>query len=151
MGASPVGTGIPPDVRGGRADAEPGVRERVLDPQGEREGVARLRVEHVLQDDPVRLLLGDRPGGPADETVDRVRGLRFGERQLVGASAEVVTPLLDAVGPGEKQLPPPRRAQLVGAVAVEELAPARGVCAEAGSDLHHDRALVTQLELDLLA
>ena len=90
---APYGHGSDADVRRGRRDAQPVVGERVLDAERERERVAGLRVQVVLDDDAVLLPLRHAPRDPADEAVDR--GLRavLVDRQLMVAAAELVAPV----------------------------------------------------------
>ena len=149
MGALPVGARTGADVRRGRLHPEPALGQRVLDGERERERVARLRVEHVLEDGAAGLLLPDRPAHPADEAVDRVVRLWLTQWKLIRAPVELVAPVLDPVRPGDQELPPGGAAHPVGGVAVEEVGAAGGVGAQAAADLDDHRPLVVGHELDL--
>ena len=85
----------------------PSVRQQVLDGELERERVAGLRVERVLHHHPVRLALADRPGGPADEAVDRVLLGRIVERELVVLPVELIGPVPNRFGHGISTCPRP--------------------------------------------
>ena len=115
MGAAAVGTSLGAEVGRGRRDAEPALRECVLDPQLERERIAGLRIEHVLHDDTAPVVFGRPPGSVADEPVDGVSALGLGERQLMTTPVELVRAVLNAVRPRNEHLPPPGRRQLVDA------------------------------------
>src|SRR5207245_8686602 len=54
-----------------RPDRQSVVEQRVLDPEPQRERIARLGVQYVLEDDPRLLALDRLPARPADEPVDR--------------------------------------------------------------------------------
>jgi hypothetical protein len=125
--------------------------EQILDAECERKRVAGLRTDDVLHHDAGRLTLPDGPGCPADEAVDRVLVLRLGERQLVASPLELVAAVEQPVRPRDQHLPAARGADLVGAVAVEELPAAQGVRAEPAAHLDDYGALVIARELDLLA
>jgi hypothetical protein len=107
-------------------------------------------VQEVLEDGRGRLSFRDPPGRPADEAVDRVFPFRLVERKLVPLARELVATVLDPVRPGDQLLPPTARRDLVSLVTVDDGAVADGIRTEAGADRHDDRALVSELELDLL-
>ena len=96
MLAAPVGTGLVTEIPGGRLHREAGLAEGVFDIEGEHERIAGLRVDHVLHHDAMRVTFADGPGRPSHETVDRVRELRLGERQLVALPVELVASVLRA-------------------------------------------------------
>ena len=77
MRPAPYGQASRPDVRRRRPDREAARGQRVLDLERQRERIAGLRVEVVLDHDAVRLALRHVPRDPADEAVDRVRVLRL--------------------------------------------------------------------------
>jgi hypothetical protein len=139
------------DVRRGRPHGEPGVVERVLDPKGERERIAGLRVEQVLEDDPVVPALRDSPRDPADEPVDRVPRTGLAQRKLVLPAVELVAPVLDPVGPRHQHLTASGGAHLVLRVAVEPCLPTHVVRPQARADLGDDGATLAVDELVLLA
>ena len=149
--AEPVRARVVPDVRRLHAHGEAVIGERVLDPQIERERVARSRVQPVLEHGAVRLLLGDRPLRPAGEPVNRVAALGLVERELVALALELVAAVLNPVGPGRKQLPAAGAAHRDDAVAVEHRPFAGVVAAQPAADSHDDHPLVAGRELDLLA
>src|SRR4029077_4644518 len=91
-----------------------------------------------------------RPGDPADEAVDRVAGLALAERQLVPRACELVGAVLDPVGPRHEQLPPPGAGHLLRSVAVQQLATAGLVGAQAGTHLRDHDAVIPGAKLDLL-
>ena len=105
----------------------------------------------MLQQDAVGLALGDGPGGPTDEPVDRVTPLRFVERQLPRLAVEFIVAVCDPVWPWDQKLAPPRAAELLLAVAVQYRSVTVRVRAEAAADLDYDDTLVAVDELDLLA
>ena len=107
MDAAAVRARVRAGVGGGRRDREALVGERVLDRERERERVAGLRMEHVLQHDAARLALADAPAGPADEAVDRVLRLGLVERELVPPPVELVGAVLEPVRPRDQHLAPP--------------------------------------------
>ena len=138
--------------RSSRSSArEARVGERVLDAEVERERVARLRVQHVLHHDPVRLPLADPPGGPAHEAVDRVRAPPArSARAGAGARRTRSCRPRSRFGHGSSAWPRPpctsrrRRSR--------RAAPGRQrVRAQPAADLDDDRPLVAERELDLLA
>jgi hypothetical protein len=104
MRAGAVRARVAPDVRRVRSNREPVRRERVLDADPEREWVPGLREERVLEHDPVRLVLHDRPPGPAHEAVDRVAVLGLGQRELVSAAFELVLAVAQTIRPRDEQL-----------------------------------------------
>ena len=82
----PYGAGLGTDVRRGGRDGQPGVGERVLDAQRERERVARPRMEQMLHHDGVRATSGRRTTPPSG----RGRGSRRsppGRRSATGGAA----------------------------------------------------------------
>ncbi len=115
MSPAAVRTRIGADVRRRRAHAQPLLRKRVLDRESERERIPGLRMENVLQNDAVRLALGDGPGRPAHEAMDRVAVVRLGEGEPVTLSVELVGAVLEPVRPRDQHLAPPGRAHLVEA------------------------------------
>ena len=151
MRAEPVRARVLPHVRRLHAHGEAVLGERVLDPEIERERVARRRVQPVLEHGPVGLLLGDRPLRPAHEPVDRVAALGLVERELVALARELVAAVLDPVRPRREQLPAAGAAHRDDAVAVEHRLVADGVAAQAAADADDDHSLVADRELDLLA
>ena len=81
MRTASVRTAIRPEVRRRRPDAEPVLREQVLERERERERIPRLRMQDVLQHQAVPLAVGDGPRAPANEAVDRfVLPLGLGQR-----------------------------------------------------------------------
>ena len=83
--------------------------------------------------------------------MDRVVLRRVVDGRLMAAPVELVAPVLQAVGPGDQHLPATRRAELVGAVAVEDLAAGDRVRPQPASHLDDDHVLVAVRDLDLLA
>jgi hypothetical protein len=71
-------------------------RSGIFDPEREREGVVRLRMEDAFHHGPVRLAHGGRPGGPADEAVHRVAVFRPVQRKVIAAPIELVAAKLAA-------------------------------------------------------
>jgi hypothetical protein len=108
-------------------------------------------MEQMLQQDTGGLALGNGPGGPTDEAVNCVGPLRLVERKLQLLAVELVTAVCDPVWPRDQKLAPPRAAELLLAVAVQDRSVAVRVCAEAAADLDYDDTLVAVHELDLLA
>ncbi len=125
--------------------------ERVLDPERERERITGLRVEDVLHHDAVGLALPDSPACPADEAVDRVRGLGLAEGQLVPLPVELVATVLDPVRPRTEHLASPRGGLLLEPVAVEDVPAVHRVGPKPAADLDNDRPLVPERDLVLLA
>ncbi len=144
MRAEAVRACVLPDVRRLHAHGEAVPGERVLDPEIERERVARSRVQSVLEHGALRLLLGDRPRRPAHEPVDRVAALGLVERELVALARELVAAVLDPVGPGREQLPAAGAAHRDDAVAVEHRPLAGDVAAQAAADADDDHPLVAR-------
>ena len=124
MRTASVRAGLRSDVRGRRPDRETIFCELILDAERERERVAALGMQNVLHHDPVRLALTDRPPAPANQAVDRILIVRFGEGELVPLPIELVAPILQPVRPRDQHLPAAGRAHLVDLVSVEELAAA---------------------------
>ncbi len=104
----------------------------------------------MLHHDAMRMTFADGPGRPSHETVDRVRELRLGERQLVALPVELVASVLEPVRPGDEQLAATRLRLLVQAVAVEELLIGDRIDAQSTAHLDDHRALVAERDLDLL-
>src|SRR5215211_295279 len=150
MRAGSVWTRARADVRGRRAHPETLVREQVLDAERQRERVAGLGSEQVIQDHPVGLALRDGPRDPADQPVDGVGLADLVQRELVTPPLELVRTVFDPVRPGDQHLPAARGAHLVRPVVVEEGATGRRVGAEPRADPGDDGALVVEPELDLL-
>ena len=150
MEAAPVGAGVGADVGRGRAHLEPTVRQRVLEAERQREGIARLGVEHVLQHDAVRLALGEAPRAPAHETVDGVSGLGLGQWELMAPAPELVAAVLEPVRPRHEHLAATRGAHLVRVVAVEDVSTGDRIRPQPAADLDDDGALVAVDELVLL-
>ena len=94
MSAAPVRTRVHANVRGRCPDPQSAVQERIFDAKPEREGVARLRMEHVFHHDPVRLARGGGPGDPADKAVYRVAAFRLIQWELVAAPIQHVATVL---------------------------------------------------------
>jgi hypothetical protein len=107
-------------------------------------------MEDVLHHDAVRVALGDRPPGPADEPVDRVPVLRLGQCELMASTVELVEPLLYAVRPRHQRVSSTGRAHFVRPVSVDHVDTIDGVRAQTPAELHHDRALVSESDLELL-
>ena len=128
----------------------PLLRQRVLDAEREREGIAGLVVDRVLHHDAVLLARGDRPGCPAHEAMNGVVVLRLGQGELVPPPVELVAPVLQPVRPWGQHLAAPGGARRVERVAVEEIPAACRVRAEAAADLDHHGPLVGVDELELL-
>ena len=145
----PYGHGPVADVPGRRRHREPGVRECVLDRERQRERVARLRLEEVLHDDPVRRHVDNAPGRLADEPVDRVSVLRLRERQLHRLAVELVASVLDPVRPGGEHLPTPGARALAGRKPVEQCPSRDFVRAEPAAEGDDALALLAARELDL--
>ena len=80
MGADPVRAGLGSRVRRLHLHREPSVAQGVLDPEVERERIARTRVEAVLERGAIGPSLRNRPLCPADEAVDGVPPLGLVER-----------------------------------------------------------------------
>src|SRR5512142_1554201 len=139
------------DVGGGGRDAEPGVAEVVVDLHLEGERVARLREQGGGYDDPVRLLFDGMPGAPAQEAVDGVVLVRFGEGDLVVRSLEAVVAVGETVGPGDQRGAVRAVAHLPGRVGLQHVAVTRPVAADAAADLDDRRVLVTGADLELPA
>src|SRR5262249_28275036 len=116
-----------------------------------RERISGLWMQMVLHHDAVRLVLAGDPGGPTHEAVDRVVRLRLAERDLMGTTVELVAAVLQPVRPGCEDLPPARRAHHVFPATVQEHTPAGRIRAQAAADLDHDRPLIPERDLELLA
>ena len=71
--------------------------------------------------------------------------------ELMPAPGELIASLRDPVGPRDEHLATARRAQLVGAVAVDDLTIALQVHAEPAADFGYDRPLIAVGDLELLA
>lgn len=110
-----------------------------------------MRMEHVLDRDPIGLAFSRSPRDAPHEPVDCIAVLRLRERELVPTAVELVRPVLDPVRPWQQDLSPPRRAYLVCGVSIEDLPVARAVGAESTAHLDDDRTLVAGGDLDLLA
>src|SRR5215831_20371578 len=151
MSAAPVGTRVHADVRGRCPDPQSAVQERIFNAKPEREGVARLRMEHVFHYDPVRLARRGGPGDPADEAVYRVAAFRLVQRELVVAPIELVATVLQPVRPRDQRLTPARGAHLVSPISVDKLPTAGGVRAESPADLDDHSMLIAGYDLDLLS
>jgi hypothetical protein len=142
--------GVSAGVGGRGLHLHPAFREEVLDAQVEREGVTRPGMEAVNHDHAMRLALGHRPGRPAHEPVDRVPLGNVVERQLMRLAPELVAPVLDSVGPRDQELTAAGAAHLAERVAVEQLAHARTVLAQAAAYLDDRRPLAGVGNLELL-
>src|SRR5262245_8478671 len=151
MRATAIGTRNRAGVGGRCPHAKTARRERVFDAEPEAEWVARLRIEDVFHENPVRLARNGPPGVPADEPMDCVVALRLVERQLMAAPVELVAAILQPVGPRDQNLPAGRGAHLLGPVAIENFPAAGGVCAKPATNLDDYRPLVFRGDLDLLA
>src|SRR5262249_13701970 len=151
MLAVAVGAGVAAEVRRRRPDGQAGLVELVLDPECEREGIARLGVDDVLHHDPGGLALGGTPRRPAHQAVDRVSVLGLGERQVVAAAVELVGAVLDAVRPRNEDLAASRRGQVARAVAVEDVSAVDRVRPQPAPDLDDNGLLAAERELELLA
>ena len=125
--------------------------QRVLDPEVERERIARARVEAVLERGAIGLSLRNRPLRPADEAVDGVPPLGLVERELVGTALELVRAVLDPVRPRREELAAAGAAELVEPVAVEHRRISEPVTAQTAADTDDDHLLVAVRQLDLLA
>src|SRR5512142_2440084 len=139
------------DVGGGSRDAEPGVAEVVVDLHVERERVSRQREQGGGHDDPVTVLFDGLPGTPAQEAVDGVVLVRFGEGDLVVRSSEAVAAVGETVGPGNQRGAMGAVAHLPGRVGLQHVTVARAVAADAAADLDDRRVLVTGADLELPA
>jgi hypothetical protein len=151
VSADAVRTRLGTDVRRLRPHRQPVVGEGVLDAEHEREGVPGSRVEPMRENRAVGRALGDRPLRPAHEPVNRVPSFRLVERKLMRSSLELVAAVLDPVRPGREHLAAARRADLVVAVAVENLASGGSVRAQTATHAHDHGPLVAERELELLA
>ena len=105
MVAAPVRARTRPAIGGGRPDEQAVVREQVFDAEGQRERVARLRMQRVLHHDPVLRAVAGGPRRPADEAVDRVLLLDVVEGELVVLAVEAVAAVLNPVRPRDQNLP----------------------------------------------
>ena len=105
MVAAPVGARTRPAIGGGRPDEQAIVREQVFDAEGQRERVARLRMQRVLHHDPVLRAVAGGPRPPADEAVDRVLLHDVVEGKLVLLAVEAVEAVLNPVRPRDQNLP----------------------------------------------
>src|SRR6478672_11954559 len=150
MHAAAVGTGLAADVGRRRRHAETFVGEGVLDAEPERERIAGLRTQRVLDDSAVRFALAHRPGDPAHETVDRVLGLGLVERELMPPPPELVPAVLDPVRPRDEHLAAAGSRDLVGGVAIEQVEASDRVRAQPAADLDHHDTLLARGDLDLL-
>src|SRR5262249_28540367 len=150
MRATAIGTRNRAGVGGRCPHAKTARRERVFDAEPEAEWVARLRMEDVFDDNPVRLARNGPPGGPAHEPMDGVVALRLVERQLMAAPVEVVAAILQPVGPRDQHLPPGRGAHLLGPVAIEKRPATSRVGAKPAANLNDDCQLLLGGDLDLL-
>src|SRR5215211_6193754 len=151
MEAAPIWARRLADVGGRRAHSEAVHCERLFDAELQRERIARLRRERVRHHHPVRLALGNPPGLPADETVDRVPVLGLVQLELMALTFELVTPVLETVRPWDQDLTAPRGARLAGRVAVKDLAPAGRIRANPAAYLVKHDPLLAGRELDLFA
>ena len=142
---------IRPDIRGRRTDAQSVGGELVLDAKRQRERVAGLRVQVVLDDHAVLLPLRLAPRRPANQPVDRRLRAELVERQLVDAASELVASCRDPVRPRDEHLAAARRAHLAGVVAVQDFAIADRVRAKTAADLGDDDPLLLERDLELLA
>src|SRR4029077_16844485 len=100
---------------------------------------------------PVWLALGGGPGGPTNETVDRVAVLRLVQWELVATPVELIAPILQPVRPRDQHLAPARGTHLIGTIAVEKLTDASRVCAESPANLDDHSLLIFAYDRDLLA
>ena len=107
-------------------------------------------MQRVLEHHAAGLTLGDGPGGPANEPVDRVARRRLVESELVCPSAELVGAALHPVGPRDQDLSPARRAHFVLRVAVEQIVARDSVRPQPAAESDDDGALLAERELDLL-
>ncbi len=71
---------------------------------------------------PVWLSLGGGPGGPTNETADRVAPLRLVQWELVATTRELIAPILQPVRPRDQHLAPARGTHLIGAISAVNLA-----------------------------
>lgn len=108
-------------------------------------------MQNVSEFDAVRLSLSHVPRNPADEAVDRVRMLRFRQRQLMATTLELVAAVLETIGPGDEHLTSPAARHLVDAIAGDDVPPVDGVGPETTAHLDCDRPLVAERDLELLA
>ena len=151
MRADPVRARVGSRVRRLHQHGEALLLQRVLDPEIERERIARARVEAVLERGAIDLPLHDRPLRPADEAMNGVPPLGLVERELEGTALELVRAVLDPVRPRREDLSAAGAAELVQPVAVEHRRIAEPVTAQTTADADDDRPLVAVRELDLLA
>jgi len=126
-----------PAIAGSRLNRESIGRKAVVDQQIQAEGVPRLWVQVQPHLHPVLIALHRPPVHPAGKPVNRVVSLRLGERGLVCVAPEFVSPVLEAVRPGEQGCPAGRAAHLVLAVAVEDLPFAGLVASQSCPHLGH--------------
>src|SRR6185437_1383825 len=145
-----IRTRLGTDVRGLDPDGEAVCRERVLDAQRKREGVARSGPEQELEHHPVGRALGDGPFRPPDEAVDRVSPLGLVQGQLMAPPVELVAAVRDPVRPRNEQLTSAERTKLVLVVAVEDLASTGFVAPETAAHADDHGTLVAGDQLDLL-
>src|SRR5215471_8450480 len=151
MSAASIGTSVRAEVRGRRLHPEAIAGECIFDTDSEQKRIARSWIKNVLHHHPVWLSLGGGPGGPTNETVDRVAALRLVQWDLVAAPVELIAPVLQPVRPRDQDLAPARRTHLVGAISVEKLAAADRVRAESAADRDDHSLLVLGQDRDLLA
>ena len=127
------------------------VGERVLDAEVQGERVAGLGMEPVRHHHSVGLAGGHAPDRPADKTVDRVRVLGLGERELMVAALELVLSVLQPVRPGDQHLPATGSRHLVDAVAVHHVMTSDGIRPKPRTDPDDHGPLIPELDLYLLA
>ena len=108
-------------------------------------------MQNVSEFDAVRLSLSHVPRSPADEAVDRVRMLRFRQRQLMATTLELVAAVLETIGPGDEHLTSPAARHLVDAIAGDDVPPVDGVGPETTAHLDCDRPVVAEHDLELLS
>ena len=125
--------------------------ECIFDANSEQKRVARLWIENVFHHHPVWLALGGGPGGPTNETVDRVAVLRLVQWELVAKPVELIAPILQPVRPRDQHLAPARGTHLIGAISVEKLTAANRVRAKSTANLGDHSLLIFGYDRDLLA
>ncbi len=100
-----------------------------------------MRTEHRTQ--PQRLGASglQLPRDPADQAVNGIALLGFGERELQVGAVEAVAAFTDTVGPGDEQLPSPAGDGGIGCEAVQQGPPVHFVVAQGRAQLDHDGLL----------
>jgi ribokinase len=139
------------DVGRRNRDGEAVVGELVGDLHLDGERVSLHRVEACLHDDAIGLSLGELPGPPVQEPVDRVALLRLGQRDLILDAVEAVAAVGEAVGPGDQGSSVGAVADRPDRVALEHGSVPGQVLAHSATDLDDRRSLLAMSDLVLFA